>query len=574
MHTADALIQSALVHHRDGRLAEAEAMYRKLLDENARHPHALSMLGMILMDHSGTAEAESLFRRHLEVEPGSPTTLHNMGRLLQARGNDREAVVLFRQAAESRPDFKQTFADLAASLHRLGYWDEALLAVKQALSLDPGFSAAHEIRGLVLFDCHRFAEAVEAFLAALMYTGIDAAGKRASVQLHIAKAAIGAGDLAAAEQACRAILETDADNADAIDKLAEVMYRLRRDDEARSLLNRLARAQGLRSKRPAGKPEATILVLAGVGAGHVPTRYLLDPERFATMTMTLVSPDEPDAPLGGIAGEALAEADIVFNALGEAEKTGGQIPAVAALLARLGKPVLNPPDYVVRTGRDRAQALYGDIPGLRVPGVHCMSRDDLARLATIAEPFLIRPGGSHGGKDLALVETPPDLARYLAKTPGDRFVLTEFHDFKGSGGHYRKYRFIFVDREPFPYHLAIGDSWLVHYWRARMGCESWKKREEEDFLADWRQSVGPTAVAAIEQVAQRLDLDYGGMDCGVLAGGDVLFFEANACMLVHLDDAEAEFPYKHRSVPRIRDRVTRMVRERIETRNNRRTNQS
>ena len=45
--------------------------------------------------------------------------------------------------------------------------------------------------------------------------------------------------------------------------------------------------------------------------------------------------------------------------------------------------------------------------------------------------------------------------------------------------------------------------------------------------------------------------------------GEVLLFEANACMLVHLDDTETDFPYKHQAVPRIRDAVTRMVRNKI-----------
>ena len=52
------------------------------------------------------------------------------------------------------------------------------------------------------------------------------------------------------------------------------------------------------------------------------------------------------------------------------------------------------------------------------------------------------------------------------------------------------------------------------------------------------------------------------MDCSILPDGRVLFFEANACMLLHLDDAKAEFPYKHVAVPKIRDAITQMVLDR------------
>ncbi len=560
---SNALLKAAFAHHRESRLAEAEALYRQVLGIDLRQPHALSMLGMILMNGPGKAEAESLFLRHLEVAPDNPLTLHNLGQLLQGKGNDKEAVALFRRAGAGKSDLAPIFNDLAVSLHRLGQWDEALVALDQALGIDPYFGVAHDNRGVVLYDCRRFREAVDAHQSALTYTPIDATPERISILLHLSRAAYEAAEFALAERACRAILEMDADNAVAIEYLAKVLYRLRRDDEALSLLNRHARTQGLAKEERPEHPEATILVLGAVGASHVPTRYLFDPTLFATMTLTLLSPDQPDAPLGGVAYDELTEVDLIFNTLGEVEKDGGQIELVKTLSARLGKPILNPPDCVAHTGRDRVHELFGDIPGLLVPGVRWMMRDDLLGQFGFADPFLIRTAGAHGGEDLALIQTSSDLVEYLVKVPYDRFLLTDFYDFKGSQDCYRKYRFIFVDRQPFPYHLAIAESWLVHYWRAEMERADWKKREEEDFLTGWRRVFGPKAAAAVEQVAQRMDLDYGGMDCSILPNGEVLLFEANASMLVHLDDAEANFPYKHQAVPRIRDAVTHMVRSGI-----------
>jgi hypothetical protein len=64
-------------------------------------------------------------------------------------------------------------------------------------------------------------------------------------------------------------------------------------------------------------------------------------------------------------------------------------------------------------------------------------------------------------------------------------------------------------------------------------------------------------------VARRLDLDYGGMDCALTSDGRVLVFEANATMLIHLNESRDEFPYKHRYVPRIFEAVSRMVARRL-----------
>ena len=275
----------------------------------------------------------------------------------------------------------------------------------------------------------------------------------------------------------------------------------------------------------------------------------------------MLSPDQADAPLGAVAFEALNAADVVFNTLGDIDRDGGQHAAARALCARLGKPVLNPPDAVARTGRDNAPALFGDIDGLIVPAVHRTTPQALAT-TEIDAPLLVRPAGDHGGDNLTLLRSAADRDTYLAADRPNDLVLTRFHDFRSGDGHWRKYRFIFVDRQAFPYHLAIGDDWLVHYWRAEMGRHDWKKAEEEQFLADWRCVFGAAGAAAVDQIARRLNLDYGGLDCALMDDGRVLFFEANACILVHLDEPPKAFAYKHRYVPPIRDAFTRLVLER------------
>jgi len=290
----------------------------------------------------------------------------------------------------------------------------------------------------------------------------------------------------------------------------------------------------------------------------VPVRYLLDTGRLQTWSLGMLSPDQGDAPLGSVTVETLEGVDLVFSTLGDVDRDGGQLDAARALCARLGKPVLNPPDSIAKTGRDNAPALFGDIDGLIVPEVSRTTPGALAATA-IDAPTLVRPAGDHGGENLTLLAGAADRDAYLAGGAARDLVLTRFHDFRSGDGHWRKYRFIFVDRQAFPYHLAIGDDWLVHYWRAEMGRLDWKKAEEARFLADWRGVFGPRGAAAVDAIARRLDLDYGGLDCALMDDGQVLFFEANACILVHLDEPPQAFPYKHRHVPAIREAFTRLV---------------
>jgi hypothetical protein len=53
------------------------------------------------------------------------------------------------------------------------------------------------------------------------------------------------------------------------------------------------------------------------------------------------------------------------------------------------------------------------------------------------------------------------------------------------------------------------------------------------------------------------------MDCSLDRDGNVLVFEIDAAMLVHLWDPIEVYPYKHEFVPRIFRAVERLVERRI-----------
>jgi hypothetical protein len=254
---------------------------------------------------------------------------------------------------------------------------------------------------------------------------------------------------------------------------------------------------------------------------------------------------------------------VVFSTLADAHRDGGRLAQAAAVCAALGRPVLNPPGAIARTARDFATSVFAGVPDMITPAVRAIRPAALQRLP-IGSPVLVRPADAHGGENLVRLASAADRDAYLAGAPEDQLLLTRFHDFRSPDGYWRKYRLIFVDRRVYPCHLAIGEDWLLHYWRVDMAACGWKQAEEGRFLDDWRGVFGPRAAAAAETAARRLDLDFGGMDCALAADGRLLLFEANACMLLHLDEPAAAFPAKHRHVPPIRDAFTRLVRARAD----------
>ena len=554
-----ALLANAQTLHAQARLDAAEAAYRQILALLPDCAPALGLLGLILADKPGQeAEALAVIERHLALRPDDGASLYSLGRLKARQGDDSAAAELFRRAVQRLPGLAPAHNELGVALNGLGRREEALAALDQAIAVDPSYGAAHGNRGAVLADLGRHAEAADAQLSALALSPPDAVALRAGLLKTLVRTARKAGRLDQAETAARGEHAAYPDDPDLVEQLAEVLEASGRSAEALALRNDHARRAGAATGGASANPAARVLLLGAVGGGHVPLRYLLDTSRFATVALGMLSPDQPDAPLGQVSLEMLKEVDVVFNTLGDADRDGGQIQAAQRLCAAIGKPVVNLPAAIPATARDRAAELFADVDGLVVPTVHRASPADLPTWS-IDHPLLVRPAGDHGGENLVLLRSPADRNAYLAETPPERLLLTEFHDFRSPDGLWRKYRIIFVGGRPYPYHLAIGEDWLVHYWRAEMARSAWKKVEEERLLNDWRGVFGARAAAAVEAIGQRLGLDYAGMDCALTADGRLLLFEANACILLHLDEPAASFPYKHRHVPRIRDAFSDLV---------------
>jgi len=545
---------------------DAERACRQVLEHRPDHPEALGLLGVVLADSQRPDEALQVLTRHLALRPDDRTTLHRLARIGAERGEPAAAAeLLIRASTRSLTELAIIQNDLAVMLDRLGRADEALLAADRAVTLAPDFALAHGNRGFLLHARKRYDEAIAAQLSALAHLPADQTDTRIGALHTLVQAAAKVGRLREAEIAICAEIAAGRDDLAIMGQLADCLALAERHADALAVRNDIARRAGIRRSGLETGADVTVLVLAGAGGGLAPLRYLLDPQAFAIRGFTLLSSDQPDAPLGAIGLEALQEADVVFSALADVDHDGGQFDAVAALCEQLDRPVLNHPSLIARTGRHDAETLFAGIPDMVVPTVRYLDRAQLTALP-VMPPVLARVPGSHGGENLALLASDTDKADFLAATGAERFLVSPFHNFRSPDGHWRKYRLIFIDGEVFPYHLAIGDNWLVHYWRAEMGRSDWKKAEEERFLDDWRAVFGEQAAGAVQEAARRLGLDYGGVDCALTQDGQLLLFEANACFLVHLDEDEASFPYKHRHVPKIRDAFTRLVRRRAASR--------
>ena len=495
-------------------------------------------------------EAEALYRQALAGDPDSLDLQNELGLALLAMNRFQEAVACFGkvlgiQSAHdpARSNLALALLGFGEELLRHGQWDPAAVCFRKALEFDAGLAQAHLRLGELLQAQGRRNPAIAQFerAVALQPDFIEALLKLGTIHAQVNQA-----DSAA--KWYRWALALDPTLVEANFNLASLLEGQARLAEAQIYRRRIPRPLPL-AVETAPDPRRRVLIPWATGSGNVPIDTLMP---AATTTrikwFAELTTDEQEAQLPPF--------DLVFNGIGNADLAGPSLERLCAFHDR--HPMLNPPEQVLLTRRDLMPAALAGIPGVVVPPVARLGREEvldddlLATLAAqeLALPLLVRPIGTQGGKGARRVETPDQVAESF-RQDADAFYVIGFKDYRSLDGYYRKYRMIFVDREPFPYHLAIASDWLVHYQSANMLSAPWKREEERQFLEDPRAVLGEEGYQAIEAIGRRLDLDYAGIDFSVLADGRILVFEANATMLVHLEDPQVEFPYKHRVVPAI-----------------------
>lgn len=322
-------------------------------------------------------------------------------------------------------------------------------------------------------------------------------------------------------------------------------------------------------RSPFAAPAPGLRVLAFAAPGDIgtntPLEFLLDGSDVALDTLYIV----PGRPLP----EHIPEHDLAFVAVGESDDNHPILAEIARLAARWPRPVINPPERIGLLARERLCRVLAGAPGLAIPATVRAERARLVQLAAGAMPIdqllpdgafpiVVRPVGSHAGRGLKKLDTPAALVPYLAEQSADAFYLSRFVDYRGPDGFFRKYRIAFIAGRPYACHMAITDQWMIYYLNAQMKESAAKRAEEERFMAQFDGDFARRHGAALTAIAERVGLDYFGIDCAETTAGELLLFEADIAMIVHAMDSPAIFPYKPPQMRKVFGAFRAMLRRR------------
>jgi tetratricopeptide (TPR) repeat protein len=174
-----------------GELELAEAHYRESL---AIEPQAAihSDLGFVLERQGLADEAIEQYQKALELDPASASAHYNLGGALVRRRESAAAAQHFRAALEHKPS-APAYAGLGLALYQQGEVDEAIASLRAGIAADPKHPAAYDQLGTILVEQGKLEEAASNYRLLVHY--------RPSAAAH--------------------------------QKLAEVLMRLGRTDEAR-----------------------------------------------------------------------------------------------------------------------------------------------------------------------------------------------------------------------------------------------------------------------------------------------------------------------------------------------------
>lgn len=295
--------------------------------------------------------------------------------------------------------------------------------------------------------------------------------------------------------------------------------------------------------------------------------FLLE-ETDVELDMLYVTPDQP-------VGPPAQRYDAAIVAVAESDGNRPLLDHIARSVVMWPVPVLNRADRIAQLARESAAALIGSAPGLVVPHTARLGRQTLAELGDgsiaisdyipdSAFPVLARPVASHQGRGLAKLCDPSAVAAYLAAQPESEFHVVPFIDYRGTDGQFRKYRVVFIAGRPFLCHLAISDHYIVHYMSAGMGESAEKRAEEAQAMATFDDSFAHRHRSALRAVAERVGLEYFGIDCSETPDGDLLVFELDSSMTVHAMDPVDIYPYKQDQMRKVFAAFRAMLMERAE----------
>ena len=221
------IFEQAVKEHQDGRLEEAEHLYRLILKKNSEHLDSNNNLGVILQHLGKLEEAKEYYKKAIDIKPDFAEAHNNLGNILKDIGKLNEAEKSFRKVIELKPDLAEAHNNFGNVLFELDIIDEAIKSYKKAIELKPDYTKAYNNLGNALYKLDEINEAKKIYIKA-----IELKPDFAEAHNNLGNTLFKMGKTIEAKKSYRKAIELKPDFAEAYCNLGNIQKTLNKNDQA------------------------------------------------------------------------------------------------------------------------------------------------------------------------------------------------------------------------------------------------------------------------------------------------------------------------------------------------------
>jgi predicted O-linked N-acetylglucosamine transferase (SPINDLY family) len=159
--------QAAVALHREGRLDQAEAGYRRVLRASPLHPGANNNLAILLRGLGRLEEAVARYRTALRSAAEDGQIHNNLSCVLTALGRDAEAEAAITAALRLQPAYGEAWFNLGNARKAAGQGAQAAGAYQRALVCNPALAEAHSNLGDLFKEAGEYGRAEACYRTAM-----------------------------------------------------------------------------------------------------------------------------------------------------------------------------------------------------------------------------------------------------------------------------------------------------------------------------------------------------------------------------------------------------------------------
>ena len=257
-------LQKGIAAHKEGRLQEAEQLYKMILKAVPKHPAANHNLAVLAVSARNVKAALPLFKTAVEASPTveqfwlsyidahireqnlkeahevvERAVAHGLrgkklahcwkilGALFKQTGNIEEAIRIMLKATEIEPNDPEAQYNLGSAFHDIGQSEKASACFTEATRLKPEFFEAHHNHGNALHELGLHDDAAESYRRAIALRPDNAEAHN-----NLANMLKETGKLEEAEKSYITAIKISPDSAEIHSNLGNTLLRLGRLDEA------------------------------------------------------------------------------------------------------------------------------------------------------------------------------------------------------------------------------------------------------------------------------------------------------------------------------------------------------